>query len=418
MAKVYGSVIFICHLLTKLKGKMKALLLENIHPVAEEIIKNKGFEVETYTKSLGEDELIEALKGVSMLGIRSRTQITQHVLESSRDLLTVGAYCIGLNQINLEAATLNGVAVFNAPYSNTRSVAEIAIAEIIFLIRKLYDKINKAHQGVWDKSSDNAREVRGKKLGIVGYGNIGSQVSMLAEMIGMNVFYYDVVDKLTIGNATRVSSLESLLKIADVVTVHVDGNNSNTNLIGENEFEMMKDGVIFLNLSRGFVVDVNALCKYITNGKVAGAAIDVFPVEPKSADEKFHSPLQNLPNVLLTPHIGGSTEEAQYSIGEFVAAKTVEYVKNGSTYSSVNFPKIQLPSVKDSHRLLHVHKNVPGVLSQINAIFARNSVNVLSQYLRTNETIGYVIADVDINYKSVLFDDLQKVDNTIKVRIF
>lgn len=397
---------------------MKALLIENVHPAAVEYLKDKGYEVETSSKGLGENELIEALRGVSLLGIRSRTQVTSRVLECSKDLLTVGAYCIGVNQIDLEAASLNGVAVFNAPYSNTRSVAEIAIAEIIFLIRKLYDKINKAHQGVWDKSSDNAREVRGKKLGIIGYGNIGSQVSMLAEMIGMNVYYYDIVDKLTIGNATRVSSLESLLKIADVVTVHVDGNNSNTNLIGDKEFEMMKDGVIFLNLSRGFVVDVDALCNNIKSGKVAGAGIDVFPVEPKSSDEKFYSPLQNLPNVLITPHIGGSTEEAQLSIGEFVTNKMVEYIKTGTTYSSVNFPKIQLPSVKDSHRLLHVHRNVPGVLSQINSIFARNSVNVLSQYLRTNETIGYVIADVDTNYKDALFEDLKKVDNTIKVRIF
>jgi D-3-phosphoglycerate dehydrogenase len=353
-----------------------------------------------------------------MLGIRSRTQITPRVLESTNELLTVGAYCIGVNQIDMDAASLNGVAVFNAPYSNTRSVAEIALAEIIFLIRKLYDKINKAHQGIWDKSSDNAREVRGKKLGIIGYGSIGSQVSMLAEMFGMTVYYYDVVDKLTIGNATKMSSLESLLKIADVITVHVDGNHCNANLISEKEFEMMKDGVIFLNLSRGFVVDVEALKKNIENGKVAGAAIDVFPVEPKSAEEKFLSPLQNLPNVLLTPHIGGSTEEAQLSIGEFVANKTVEYVKTGSTYSSVNFPKIQLPSVKNSHRLLHVHKNVPGVLSQINTIFARNSVNVLAQYLRTNETIGYVIADVDTNYNDDLFKDLKQVGNTIKVRIF
>jgi D-3-phosphoglycerate dehydrogenase len=397
---------------------MKALLLENIHPVAVDIIKKKGFEVESYAKSLGEDELISAIKGVQMLGIRSRTQITPRVLESTKDLLSIGAYCIGVNQIDLIAASLNGVAVFNAPYSNTRSVAEIAIAEIIFLIRKLYDKINKAHQGIWDKSCDNAHEVRGKKLGIIGYGSIGSQVSMLAEMIGMNVYYYDIVDKLTIGNATRMSSLESLLKVADVITVHVDGNHSNANLISEKEFEMMKDGVIFLNLSRGFVVDVNALKKYIDNGKIGGAAIDVFPVEPISAEEKFHSPLQNLPNVLLTPHIGGSTEEAQLNIGEFVANKSVEYVRTGSTYSSVNFPKIQLPSVKNSHRLLHVHKNVPGVLSQINNIFARNSVNVLAQYLRTNETIGYVIADVDTNYKDDLFKDLQHVDNTIKVRIF
>ncbi|MGE5401861.1 MAG: phosphoglycerate dehydrogenase [Ignavibacteriales bacterium] len=396
---------------------MKALLLENIHPFAIDILQGKGVDVETCKGSLNEDELAEALKGVELLGIRSRTHITKKVLESAKDLLTIGAYCIGTNQIDLDAASLKGVAVFNAPYSNTRSVAEIVIAEIIFLIRRLHDKINKAHQGIWDKSAENAREVRGKKLGIIGYGNIGSQVSMLAEVMGMDVYYYDVVDKLTIGNATRVSFLEDLLKIADVITVHVDGNPSNRNLIGKNEFKLMKDGVILLNLSRGFVVDVDALRENILSGKVAGASLDVFPEEPKDSDEIFVSPLQNLPNVLLTPHIGGSTEEAQFNIGEFVSNKLLEYVRSGSTYTSVNFPKIQLPSVNNSHRLLHVHQNVPGVLSQINTIFARNDVNVVSQYLRTNEKIGYVIADVDTKYKESLFEDLKKVERTIKVRI-
>ncbi|MCX6151372.1 MAG: phosphoglycerate dehydrogenase [Ignavibacteriales bacterium] len=396
---------------------MKALLLENIHPFAEEILKKDGIEIESLSKSLPDDELIESLKKVQLLGIRSRTQISKKVLENSPDLLAIGAFCIGTNQIELEAASLNGVAVFNAPYSNTRSVAEIVIAEIIFLIRKLYDKIYKAHQGIWDKSVNHAHEVRGKKLGIIGYGNIGSQVSMLAEAMGMTVYYYDVVDKLTIGNATRLSSLEELFKIADVITIHVDGNPNNVKLIGEKEFDLMKDGVIVLNLSRGFVVDVEALKNNIVSGKIVGASIDVFPEEPKSADEKFYSPLQNLPNVLLTPHIGGSTEEAQYNIAEFVSNKMIEYLRTGSTYTSVNFPKIQLPSMSDSHRLLHVHKNLPGVLSQINTIFARNSVNVESQFLRTNELIGYVIADVDKNYNDSLMGDLEKVAHTIKLRI-
>lgn len=396
---------------------MKALLLEKVHPSASEVLLNNGFEIETISKSLSEDDLIRYLNGVSLLGIRSRTHVTAKVLENAKDLLAIGAYCIGTNQIDTVSASLNGVAVFNAPYSNTRSVAEIVIAEIIFLLRKLYDKINKAHQGIWDKSTDNSREVRGKKLGIIGYGNIGSQVSMLAETMGMNVFYYDAVDKLTIGNATRMSSLDELLKIADVITIHVDGNPFNANLIGDREFSLMKEGVVFLNLSRGFVVDCNALKKYIENGKISGAALDVFPEEPQSANEKFISPLQGFSNVLLTPHIGGSTEEAQYNIAEFVSTKMLEYVKYGSTFTSVNFPKIQLPSMVNSHRLLHVHKNVPGVLSQINSIFARNSVNVLSQYLRTNEEIGYVIADVDKKYNESLFSDLQKVEHTIKVRI-
>lgn len=396
---------------------MKALLLENIHPCANEVLKEKGVEIETHNGSLSEDELIEALKGVSLLGIRSRTYLTKKVFDNAPDLLAVGAYCIGTNQISLDSASMKGVAVFNAPYSNTRSVAEIVIAEIIFLIRRLHDKIVKAHEGVWDKSAENAREVRGKKLGIIGYGNIGSQVSMLAEAMGMDVYYYDVVDKLTIGNAKRMSFLEDLLRIADVITVHVDGNPTNRNLIGRKEFEIMKDGVTLLNLSRGFVVDVEALKENILSGKVAGASLDVFPEEPKDANEKFVSPLQNLPNVLLTPHIGGSTEEAQYNIGEFVSNKLLEYVYTGSTFTSVNFPKIQLPSISDVHRLLHVHENVPGVLSQINTIFARNDVNVVSQYLRTNEKIGYVIADVDTKYKESLFEDLKQVVRTIKVRI-
>ncbi|MGE5429466.1 MAG: phosphoglycerate dehydrogenase, partial [Syntrophomonadaceae bacterium] len=310
---------------------MKALLLENIHPCANEVLKEKGVEIETHNGSLSEDELIEALKGVSLLGIRSRTYLTKKVFDNAPDLLAVGAYCIGTNQISLDSASMKGVAVFNAPYSNTRSVAEIVIAEIIFLIRRLHDKIVKAHEGVWDKSAENAREVRGKKLGIIGYGNIGSQVSMLAEAMGMDVYYYDVVDKLTIGNAKRMSFLEDLLRIADVITVHVDGNPTNRNLIGRKEFEIMKDGVTLLNLSRGFVVDVEALKENILSGKVAGASLDVFPEEPKDANEKFVSPLQNLPNVLLTPHIGGSTEEAQYNIGEFVSNKLLEYVYTGST---------------------------------------------------------------------------------------
>ena len=396
---------------------MKALLLENIHTNAEKILGKENVEIKKLSKSTSDGELIESLKGIQLLGIRSRTTISKEVLDNSPDLLAIGAYCIGVNQIDIDAASLNGVAVFNAPYSNTRSVAEIVVAEIIFLIRKLYDKINKAHKGIWDKSTDNTHEVRGKKLGIVGYGNIGSQVSMLAESLGMNVFYYDTVDKLTIGNATHLSSLEELLKIADVITIHVDGSIANTNLISAKEFDMMKDGVIFLNLSRGFVVDIEALKKNIENGKIAGASLDVFPEEPKDAKETFTSPLQGLSNVLLTPHIGGSTEEAQFNIAEFVSNKLLEYVKTGSTFSSVNFPRIQLPSLSDSHRLLHVHKNVPGVLSQINSIFARNSVNVESQYLRTNELIGYVIADVDKNYKDSLMDDLKNVAHTIKLRL-
>jgi D-3-phosphoglycerate dehydrogenase len=398
---------------------MKALLLENIHPQALSLLRGSKLDVKLHKTGLAEDDLIERLQDVSVLGIRSRTQISRRVLEKAPDLLALGAFCIGTNHIDLDAATLRGVAVFNAPYSNTRSVAELVIAEIIFLVRRLHDKILKAHDGLWEKSSAQAREVRGKVLGIVGYGNIGSQVSTLAEAMGMVVYYFDTADKLTIGNARRVSSLHELLGIADVITIHVDGDPANTNLIDDEELEAMKEGVILLNLSRGHVVNLEALKKHLEKGKVAGAAIDVFPNEPRDGNEPFVSPLQHLPNVLLTPHVGGSTEEAQEDIASFVSNKLLDYLTAGITFTSVNFPKINPPKITDtqSHRLLHVHRNVPGVLSQINGIFGKNNVNVLSQYLRTNELIGYVVADVDRQYKDSLFDDLRKVDHTINVRV-
>lgn len=398
---------------------MKALLLEHIHPRAFPVLQGNGIDYHVEGRGLTEGELIEALKGVSLLGIRSRTNITKRVLDNAPDLLAIGAYCIGTNQIDLTASSLKGIAVFNAPFSNTRSVAELVIAEIIFLIRGLHDKVVKAHAGTWDKSAKNAREVRGKKLGVIGYGNIGSQVSTLAESMGMNVYYYDVVDKLTIGNATRLGSLQELLSVADIVTIHVDGNPNNANLIGEKELAGMNDGAILLNLSRGHVVDLHALAEAIKGGKIGGAAVDVFPEEPRDGNEALRSPLQGLSNVLLTPHIGGSTQEAQENIAEFVSTKLAEYVRTGTTFTSVNFPKISAPKSEDatSHRLLHVHQNVPGVLSQINGIFAKNNVNVQTQYLRTNELIGYVIADVDKEYKESLFGDLQQVAHTIRVRI-
>jgi len=398
---------------------MKTLLLENIHPGAVAALESGGIQVLSARDAQDEDGLIAKLDGVSILGIRSRTQISSRVFERARDLLAVGAYCIGTNQIDLHAASLHGVAVFNAPYSNTRSVAELVIAEIVLLIRNLYDKIVKAHLGIWDKSAEHAREVRGKKLGIIGFGNIGSQVSTLAESMGMDVYYYDIVDKLSIGNATRVSTLKDLLHVAQIITIHVDGNPANVNLIDDEEFRAMKEGVILLNLSRGHVVNIDALARNLSSGKVAGAAIDVFPREPKDDKEAFVSPLKGLHNVILTPHIGGSTEEAQENIAHFVSSKLLEYVRTGSTFTSVNFPRINLPKTdgSQSHRLLHVHHNVPGVLSHINGIFAKNNVNVLSQYLRTNELIGYAIADVDKEYKDSLLDDLSKVEHTIKVRI-
>lgn len=396
---------------------MKALLLEKINPSGIALLRKKGFTVEAHDRAFSQDELREAIKGVSLLGIRSRTNVTPKVLENADELLAIGAYCIGTNQIDLEATARAGIAAFNAPYSNTRSVAELAIGEIIVLIRKLYNKIEMAHRGEWDKASAGCYEVRGKKLGIIGYGNIGTQVSLLAESLGMQVYYYDVVDKLSIGNAIKMDTLEDVLEIADVVTIHVDGRKENTDLIGDAQFTMMKDGVLFLNLSRGHIVDIDALRKHILSGKIAGAGVDVFPQEPRGADEKFISPLQGLPNVLLTPHIGGSTEEAQRNIGDFVSSKLVEYLETGSTFTSVNFPRIQLQPLANTHRLLHIHNNVPGVLSKLNTIFGNNQVNVVAQYLSTTQTIGYVIADVDAQYKASLFDDLSKVDNTIKVRI-
>ncbi|MCS6808986.1 MAG: phosphoglycerate dehydrogenase [Bacteroidota bacterium] len=400
---------------------MKILLLENIHESGVQVFKNadlgENVEIITCKHSLDEDALIAALDGISLLGIRSRTHITERVLNHAPQLQAIGAYCIGTNQIALEAAALRGIPAFNAPYSNTRSVAEMVIGEVIMLMRGLYHKISRLHAGEWVKSSKGSHEVRGKTLGIIGFGNIGSQVSVLAEGLGMRVCYYDIVDKLSIGNAVKMSSMEDVLRAADILTIHVDGNPDNTNLIDDPEFHVMKDGVYLINLSRGHVVNLDALHKHLLSGKVAGAALDVFPHEPAANEHTFSSPFMGMPNVLLTPHIGGSTEEAQYNIGEFVSGKLVEYMNTGSTFASVNFPRIQLPSVKDTHRLLHIHRNVPGVLSQLNTIFAQNSVNVLSQYLGTNQHIGYVIADVDKEYSDSLLHDLQNVTNTIRVRI-
>ena len=398
---------------------MRTLLLENIHPRAHDAFRRAGTGIQTAPGALEEDALIEALRGVELLGIRSRTMITKRVLEHTPDLLAIGAFCIGTNQVDLQAASLKGVAVFNAPYSNTRSVAELVIAEIIFLVRRVYPKVVKAHAGGWEKSADHAREVRGKKLGIIGFGNIGSQVSTLAEAMGMDVYYFDTVDKLSIGNATRLDTLDELLQIADVVTVHVDGSPANKNIINERALGLMKPGASLLNLSRGHVVDIDALAAALRSGHLAGAAVDVFPTEPRDGNEPFTTPLHGIPNVLLTPHIGGSTEEAQENIAEFVSGKLVEYVATGATTASVNFPRITAPRTDGhpAHRLLHIHENVPGVLSQINGIFGKNNVNVITQYLRTNEHIGYVLADVDAHYKDALFDDLRKVAHTIRVRI-
>nr|WP_293845115.1 phosphoglycerate dehydrogenase [uncultured Arsenicibacter sp.] len=399
------------------KSRIKVLLLENVHPVALQLFEQEGFQVELRKGALDEDELIEAIQGVHILGIRSKTMVTRRVLESANKLMTIGAFCIGTNQIDLQACTERGIAVFNAPYSNTRSVVELAIGEIIMLIRNVVTKSNQMHAGVWDKSAANSFEVRGKKLGLVGYGNIGTQLSVVAEALGMEVYFYDVVDKLSLGNARKCKSLDELLAIADIISLHTDGRKTNKNLIGAREFSLMKKGVLFLNLSRGHIVDIPALVEAIKSGQVGGAGIDVFPYEPKTNAEAFINELRGLPNVILTPHIGGSTEEAQENIGNFVPAKLLEYINNGSTYGSVNFPELQLPLLKDSHRLLHIHANMPGILARMNNIFAKYNINIRGQYLKTTEDIGYVITDIAKNYSDEVVEELKAIDNTIKFRL-
>ncbi|WP_138994465.1 phosphoglycerate dehydrogenase [Larkinella sp. C7] len=399
------------------KSRIKVLLLENVHPVAVKLFEGEGFNVEILKGALDEDELIEKIRDVSILGIRSKTQVTSRVLEHANKLMCVGAFCIGTNQIDLKTCTEKGIAVFNAPYSNTRSVVELAIGEIIMLVRNIVPKSNKMHEGVWDKSAKNSFEVRGKKLGLVGYGNIGTQLSVVAEALGMEVYFYDIVDKLALGNARKCKTLDELLAISDFLSLHTDGRASNKNLIGAREFALMKEGVIFLNLSRGHIVDIAALVDAVKSGHVAGAGIDVFPYEPKTNNEEFINELRGLPNVILSPHIGGSTEEAQENIGNFVPGKLLEYINNGSTYGSVNFPEVQLPLLKDSHRLLHIHANVPGILAKINAIFANYHINIQGQYLKTTEQVGYVITDIAKDYSDEVVNELRNIDNTIKFRL-
>ncbi|WKN40988.1 phosphoglycerate dehydrogenase [Tunicatimonas pelagia] len=399
------------------KNRIKVLLLENIHPDAARRLKEEGYQVETHDAALDEEELAEKIKSVSVLGIRSKTQVTAKVLENANRLLAIGAFCIGTNQIDLTACSKKGIAVFNAPYSNTRSVVELAIGEIIMLMRGITDKSAGMHQGMWGKSAKNSNEIRGKKLGIVGYGNIGSQLSVLAENMGMDVYYYDIVDKLALGNATKCNSLEELLGQVDVVTLHVDGRADNKQFFGANDFAAMKPGALFLNLSRGFVVDVAVLKEHILTGRIRGAAVDVFPAEPKSNEEEFVSELRELPNVILTPHIGGSTEEAQENIGEFVPGKIMEYINTGSSFLSVNFPNVQLPLLQNAHRLMHIHHNKPGVLANISQVLLKYHINVVGQYLKTNEDIGYVIIDIDKAYSDEVIKELRAIENTIRFRV-
>jgi D-3-phosphoglycerate dehydrogenase / 2-oxoglutarate reductase len=399
------------------KSLIKVLLLENVHPAAVEAFENQGFDVEFHKGAMDEAELIDKIKDVSIIGIRSKTTLSKKVLENADKLLAIGAFCIGTNQIDLKTASQKGIAVFNAPYSNTRSVVELVIGEMIVLIRKVVQKSNGMHKGIWDKSALNSFELRGKKLGMIGYGHIGTQLSVIGEALGMEVYFYDIVDKMPIGNARKCRSMEEVFNLADVVSLHIDGRKENTNLVGEKEFSQMKDGVIFMNLARGSVVEIPALVKAIKTGKVHGAGVDVFPEEPKTNNDPFVSELIGLDNVILTPHIGGSTEEAQQSIGTYVPERLLEYINNGSTTGSVNLPELTLPLLQTSHRLLHIHKNVPGILAKLNNIFAKHNINIQGQYLKTNEEVGYVIVDIEKSYSREFVQEIKAIDETIKFRM-
>lgn len=398
------------------KNRIKILLLENVHPDAFKKLSTDGFSVETVSKSLSEDELIEKIKDVHVLGIRSKTNVTKKVIEAAERLMVVSAFCIGTTQIDLEACKENGVVVFNAPYSNTRSVVELAIGEIIMLMRSVFQRSTEIHNGQWQKTAAGSREVRGKKLGIIGYGNIGSQLSILAEALGMDVYYYDVEDKLALGNATKTHKLEDLLAISDVVTLHIDDNPANKNFFGENEIAQMKDGAVLVNLARGFVVDIPALVAALKSKKLSGAAVDVYPEEPRKNGE-FYTELQGLHNVILTPHVGGSTEEAQRDIADFVPGKIMAYINSGNTVDAVNFPNIRLPRQVNAHRFLHIHKNVPGIMAKINKILAKYDLNITGQYLSTDPKVGYVITDLDKEYNKEVLDKLRNVEGTIKFRV-
>lgn len=400
------------------KSKIRVLLLEGVHQTAVDNFEKNGYTNIEYLKtSLPEDELKAKIADAHFVGIRSRTQLTEEIFAAANKLIAVGCFCIGTNQVNLNAALARGIPVFNAPFSNTRSVAELVLAQAILLLRGIPEKNAKAHRGEWIKSAANSYEVRGKTLGIVGYGNIGSQLSVLAEGLGMKVIFHDVVTKLPLGNASQVDSLEELLNTADIVSLHVPETKATKDMIGQRQLEQMKMGSVLINASRGTVVEIDALADSLTTGKLLGAAIDVFPVEPRSNDDEFVSPLREFDNVILTPHVGGSTQEAQENIGQEVSEKFVKYSDNGSTISAVNFPEVALPTHDDVHRLLHIHKNVPGVLTKINTVFSENNINIASQYLQTNEEIGYVVIDVDAEYSDVALEKLRKVEGTIRTRV-
>ena len=400
------------------KSKIRFLLLEGVHPSAIKALENAGYtNIEVHKKALPAQELKQSIANAHFVGIRSRTQLTEDVLEAARKLVAVGCFCIGTNQVDLAAATRRGVAVFNAPFSNTRSVAELVLAEAILLLRGVAAKNAAAHRGEWHKSAANAFEIRGKKLGIVGYGNIGMQLGVLAESLGMRVQFFDVVKKLPLGNAEQKPSLQQLLATSDVVSLHVPETAETQEMIGAEELARMPAGSILINASRGTVVNIDALADSLQSGALGGAGIDVFPVEPRSNDDEFVSPLRRFDNTFLTPHIGGSTQEAQENIGAEVAEKLARYSDNGTTTSSVNLPEVALPEHAGSHRLLHIHHNVPGVMSAINNVFSENRINVSAQYLQTNETVGYVVIDIDAEYSDLALEKLAAVEGTIRCRV-
>ncbi len=400
------------------KDKIKILLLEGVHQSALEELKIKGYSNIEYIKtSLSEADLIKKIADVHFIGIRSRTDLNKNVLSHAKKLVAIGCFCIGTNQVDKNAAQALGIPVFNAPFSNTRSVAELVLGETLLLLRGIPEKSAQAHRGVWNKSAIGSVEARGKTLGIIGYGHIGMQLGILAETLGMKVRFYDIETKLPLGNASQAPTMTALLKEADVISLHVPETPQTQNMMGTAEFEVMKDGVIFINASRGTVVDIEALSEALANKKVAGAAIDVFPVEPKGNDEEFVSPLRAFDNVILTPHIGGSTKEAQENIGLEVASKLAKYSDNGSTLSAVNFPEVSLPEHTGTSRLLHIHRNQPGVLTKINQMFAENNINIAAQYLQTADQIGYVVIDIEAQSRELALKELKQIDATIRVRL-
>lgn len=399
------------------KNKINILLLEGIHPSAKDIFNRNGYSsIEVLPHALNEKELTEKIKDVHLIGIRSKTHISKNIIENASKLLAAGCFCIGTNQVDLSASAKNGIAVFNSPYSNTRSVAELVIAYCIMLLRRIPEKNAAAHNGHWNKEASNSFEVRGKTIGIIGYGHIGSQVSVLAEAIGMHVIFYDTEPKLSLGNAKACKTLETLFSESDVITLHVPGDRLTKNLIGKEQLKRIKKGAVLINLSRGDVLNIDEIVTSLKEGALGGCAIDVFPDEPESNQEKFTSPLQQLSNVILTPHIGGSTAEAQENIGIDVASKLLNFLENGSTTGSLSVPALNLPAQHDAHRILHIHKNVPGVLSELNAVLTAYNANILSQYLNTNPEIGYVVLDIDKETPYSLVEDLKKVKHTIKTR--